>query len=62
LIEINQEIINAVLRHKGMMTMKNLSKSTGINRYTLHDILTNERKIVQKSTYNKLITWLAKNS
>lgn len=62
MIEIEQEVLNAILRRKGMITITKLSKEMEINRFTLHDILTGSRKVVQKSTYSKLITWLARKS
>lgn len=62
MIEIKQEVLNALLRCKGMMTITELSKETEVNRFTLHDILIGKRKIVQKNTYSKLVTWLSRKS
>lgn len=59
MIVISENFLNSLLRSKGMLSITQLSEVTGINRYTLHDVLTGERKIVQKATYTKLVEWLA---
>lgn len=59
MIVISENFLNSLLRSKGMLTITQLSVATGINRFTLHDVLTGKRKIVQKGTYTKLVDWLA---
>jgi DNA-binding Xre family transcriptional regulator len=59
MIAISDNFLNSLLRSKGMLTITQLSEATGINRFTLHDVLTGKRKIVQKGTYTKLVDWLA---
>lgn len=59
MIVISENFLNSLLRSKGMLSITQLSEVTGINRFTLHDVLTGERKIVQKGTYTKLVDWLA---
>lgn len=59
MIVISENVLNSLLRSKGMLSITQLSEATGINRFTLHDVLTGERKIVQKATYTKLVEWLA---
>ncbi|MFZ2354114.1 hypothetical protein [Paucilactobacillus nenjiangensis] len=57
--EISEQVLTALLRNKGMMNIAQLSEATGVNRYTLADVLTGKRTIVQRGTYNKLVDWLA---
>lgn len=62
MIAISDNFLNSLLRSKGMLTIGQLSEITGINRFTLRDVLTGKRTVVQKGTYTKLVEWLAKNS
>lgn len=62
MIVISESFLSSLLRARGMLTISQLSNETGVNRSTLHDVLTGKRKIVQKSTYQKLTEWLVNNS
>lgn len=55
---ITDEMLNALLRQKGMKTVVQLSDETGINRITLSGILKGKRKAVQSSTFERLNNWL----
>lgn len=59
MITVSTKLLVALLRNKGMLTVGQLSKETGINRLTLAAILNGKRTIVQKETYSKLVDWLA---
>lgn len=51
-------MLAALLRNKGMLTIGELARITGVNRFTLSEILSGEKSIVQKNTYSKLVRWL----
>lgn len=59
MIEVSDGVLTALLRNKGMRSIQDLSEETGINRFTLKDVLTGKRTIVQRGTYAKLTNWLA---
>lgn len=59
MIVISDVFLNSLLKSKGMLSLTQLSTTTGVNRYTLHEILIGSRKVVQKNTYMKLADWLA---
>lgn len=59
MITLSQKFITALLRSRGMLKVSELSQKTGVNRFTLTDILTGKRTVVQKQTYEKLSNWLA---
>lgn len=58
MISISNEMLLKVLQSKGMRSVSDLSEETGINRFTLTDILKGKRKVVQKSTFQKLNEWI----
>lgn len=58
---ISDEMLLKLLQFKGMLSIADLSKQTGINRFTLTEIFTGKRKIVQKNTFLKLNDWLLQN-
>lgn len=55
---ITDEMLNTLLRQKGMKTVVQLSNETGVNRITLSGILKGKRKLVQSSTFERLNNWL----
>lgn len=48
MIVISDVFLNSLLKSKGMLSLTQLSTTTGVNRYTLHEILIGSRKVVQK--------------
>lgn len=58
MLQISKEMLAALLRNKGMLTIGELARITGVNRFTLSEILSGEKSIVQKNTYSKLVRWL----
>ncbi|VDG31328.1 hypothetical protein [Lactobacillus plantarum] [Lactiplantibacillus mudanjiangensis] len=55
---ISDSMRSLLLTNKGMASVKTLADATGVNRFTLTDILTGKRNIVRNSTYDKLDYWL----
>lgn len=55
---VSENMLLALLRHRGMLSIKEMSDKTGVNRFTLTDVLNGKRKIVQNATFNKLNDWL----
>lgn len=49
-----------LLQHRGMLSIKEMSDVSGVNRFTLTDILTGKRTIVRDTTFDKLNDWLYK--
>lgn len=55
---VSDSMRSSLLTNKGMASIKELSDVTGVNRFTLTDILNGKRIIVRSSTYKKLERWL----
>lgn len=58
MLPISSEMLNKILQHKGMKSITTLSQESGVNRFTLTDILNGKRTIVRKNTFMKLNNWL----
>lgn len=58
MLTITNEMLTKLLQLKGMKSVTTLSQETGVNRFTLTDILNGERTIVRKDTFMKLNDWL----
>nr|WP_302427457.1 helix-turn-helix transcriptional regulator [Limosilactobacillus mucosae] len=50
----------AIKRKRGELNLSisDLSRQTGVNRWTLSDILSNKHRHVSKATYQNLTNWL----
>lgn len=56
---LDQKAVTKLIQSKGMQTMADLSEATGINRFTLTQIMTGGRRIVRGDTANKIKQYLA---
>ncbi|MCG0723864.1 helix-turn-helix domain-containing protein [Lactiplantibacillus plantarum] len=57
---ISEKMRFLLLQHRGMLSIKEMSDVSGVNRFTLTDILTGKRTIVRDTTFDKLNDWLYK--
>ncbi|MBZ1532030.1 helix-turn-helix domain-containing protein [Leuconostoc mesenteroides] len=64
MIEISSIVLLELKRKRGErnITVTTLSEETGISRWTLADILAGRKRIIKKSTYQKIDNWIAENS
>jgi plasmid maintenance system antidote protein VapI len=56
---LEQNAIIRLIQSKGMQTMAELSEVTGVNRFTLTQIMRGGRRIVRAETAQKLKNYLA---
>lgn len=59
-MKVDSGFRNEFLSLKGIHTIKELSYLTGVNRWTLSDVLKEDKTIVASVTYFKLKKWAAK--
>ena len=57
---IPERMRKLLLENRGMTSIKRMSSLTGVNRFTLTDVLNGKRDVVRDSTYQKLESWLKK--
>lgn len=52
--------ISKLIQSKGLQTWEDLAAATGINRYTLSQIMQGGRRVVRRDTKSKIVDYLAK--
>nr|WP_244048436.1 hypothetical protein [Lactiplantibacillus plantarum] len=62
MMEITKPFRMSLVKAKGMDTVKKMSISSGVNRWTLSDILNSRKSEVTTQTYCKLEIWLRRKN
>ncbi|MDC2843651.1 MULTISPECIES: helix-turn-helix transcriptional regulator [Limosilactobacillus] len=60
MMQLTDSQVIAIKRKRGELSLSigDLARQTGVNRWTLSDILSNDHRHVSKATYQNLTNWL----